>query len=145
MIQDQLCKPLPKLDIQPSWLRHNQTTGSKSHSFRHMRYLALPNSGWNSFKRNIVFNSKKKQLRAAGESLATKHSEEVSQMQKEVMEYKIRLHQAEAHASEIVRQAELELANRAKASQSHAENMTGELKPSQVRDGNCAPGTQDSK
>ena len=67
------------------------------------------------------------QLRAAGESLATKHSEEVSQMQKEVMEYKIRLHQAEAHASEIVRQAELELANRAKASQSHAENMTGEL------------------
>ena len=48
-------------------------------------------------------------------------------MQKEVMEYKIRLHQAEAHASEIVRQAELELANRAKASQSHAENMTGEL------------------
>ena len=67
------------------------------------------------------------QLRAAGESLATKHSEEVSQMQKEVMEYRIRLHQAEAHASEIVRQAELELANRAKASQSHAENMTGEL------------------
>ena len=48
-------------------------------------------------------------------------------MQKEVTEYKIRLHQAEVHASEIVRQAELELANRAKASQSHAENMTGEL------------------
>ena len=67
------------------------------------------------------------QLRSAGESLATKHSEEVSQMQKEVTEYKIRLHQAEVHASEIVRQAELELANRAKASQSHAENMTGEL------------------
>ena len=67
------------------------------------------------------------QLRTAGESLATKHSEEVSQMQKGVMDYKIRLHQAEAHASEIVRQAERELANRAKASQSHAENMTGEL------------------
>ena len=67
------------------------------------------------------------QLRAAGESLATKHSEEVSQMQKEVTDYKIRLHQAEAHASEVVRQAERELANRAKASQSHAENMTGEL------------------
>ena len=66
------------------------------------------------------------QLRSAGESLATKHSEEVSQMQKEVTDYKIRLHQAEAHASEIVRQAERELANRAKASQSHAANMTGE-------------------
>ena len=43
------------------------------------------------------------------------------------MDYKIRLHQAEATASEVVRQAERELANRARASQNTVESMTGEL------------------
>eukprot|EP00439_Symbiodinium_sp_Y106_P017543 s1383_g2.t1 len=66
-------------------------------------------------------------LRSAGESLANKHTEEVSQMQREVMDYRIRLHQAEATASDVVRQAEHELANRARASQNTFESMTGEL------------------
>ena len=43
------------------------------------------------------------------------------------MDYRIRLHQAEATASDVVRQAEHELANRARASQNTVESMTGEL------------------
>ena len=66
-------------------------------------------------------------LRSAGESLANQHSEEVSQIQREAMDYKVRFHHAEATVSDVFRQAERELANRVKASQNTVESMTGEL------------------
>ena len=43
------------------------------------------------------------------------------------MDYKIRFHRAEATVSDVVTQAERELANRAKSNQSTVANMSGEL------------------
>ena len=63
-------------------------------------------------------------LRSAAESLANKHS---LQMQREAIDYKVSLHRARTTVSDVVLQAERELANPARANQNTVESMTGEL------------------
>ncbi|CAE7572227.1 unnamed protein product [Symbiodinium sp. CCMP2592] len=70
---------------------------------------------------------KEEMLRAAGESMANKHSDELSQMRREAIDYKIKLHQAEVTVSDVVAHAERELANRSRASQDTVAVMNGEL------------------
>ena len=65
-------------------------------------------------------------LRAAGESMADQHSEEISLMRHEASEAKAKLHQAESTVQNVVQHAELELAARSQA-QSAAEAMSGQI------------------
>ena len=65
-------------------------------------------------------------LRAAGESMANQHSEEISLMRHEASEAKAKLHQAESTVQDVVHHAELELAARSQA-QSAAEAMSGQI------------------
>ena len=53
--------------------------------------------------------------KAAGDSMANKHSEEVSQMRREAMDVKLKLHLAEAIVNKVVHHAEGELAAKAQA------------------------------
>ena len=65
-------------------------------------------------------------LRAAGESMANQHSEELSPMRHEASDAKAKLHQAESTVQNVVHHAELELAARSQA-QSAAEAMSGQI------------------
>ena len=65
-------------------------------------------------------------VRAAGESMANKHSGEVSQMRRKAMDVKIKLHQAETTVNEVVHHAERKLAAKAQA-QSAADSILGQL------------------
>ena len=65
-------------------------------------------------------------IRAAGESMANQHSEEISLMRHEASEAKAKLYQAESTVQNVVQHAELELAARSQA-QSAAEAMSGQI------------------
>ena len=65
-------------------------------------------------------------VQAAGESMANKHSEEVSQMRRETVNVKLKLHQAETTVNEVVHHAERDLAAKAQA-QIATDSMSGQL------------------
>ena len=65
-------------------------------------------------------------MKAAGESMANQHSEEISLMRHEASDAKAKLHQAESTVQNVVQHAELELAARSQA-QSAAEAMSGQI------------------
>ena len=69
-------------------------------------------------------------VQAAGESMVSKHSEEVSQMRRETVNVKLKLHQAETTVNEVVHHAERDLAAKAQA-QIAADSMSGQLKMTQ--------------
>ena len=65
-------------------------------------------------------------VRAAGESMANKHSEELSLVRNEAMDVKRKLHQAEITVNDVVHHAERELVARTEA-QNAANSMPGQL------------------
>ena len=66
------------------------------------------------------------EMRSAGESMATIHQQEVHQMQKEALDARAKLNQAEAVVSDVVNHAEREVAAKAQAQQA-ANSMSDQL------------------
>ena len=60
-------------------------------------------------------HNQENQMRSAGESMATLHQEEVAQMQREALEARAKLNHAESVVSNVVNQAEKEVAAKAEA------------------------------
>ena len=71
-------------------------------------------------------HNQENQMRSAGESMATLHQEEVAQMQREALEARAKLNHAESVVSNVVNQAEKEVAAKAEA-QRVANSMSDQL------------------
>ena len=95
-------------------------------SFVRLQHEAISSASRLRFGFLQAENSQEEAVKAAGESMANKHSEEVSQMRREAMDVKLNLHHAETTVNKVVHYAERELAAKAQA-QIAADSMSGQL------------------